>query len=162
VPIPIPRPAVQIPRPGGRFFANRTPLNQSEDMVALPPVHISRISEITTIPAVQSAFKKITGKGAASNVGEVGPAYNKRLSGVIIGDGVRALLEINKGDTIVTRVVQPGDEVDGILVLSIQRVTVGNQTITRMLVRENGEEKYVDLKPSDVKTTQPNGGAPGG
>jgi hypothetical protein len=73
---------------------------------------------------------------------------NKRLSGIIIGDGVRALLEIDGEDGKVTRVVQPGDEVDGILVVRIERNTEGGQATTRMVIREGNEDRYVDLRPS--------------
>jgi hypothetical protein len=51
--------------------------------------------------------------------------------------------------------VQPGDEVDGITVLNIQRFNDGTRTITRMIIRENGEERSVDLRAA------PTGGAGG-
>ena len=97
---------------------------------------------------------------------------NKRLSGVIIGDSVRALLEITTGDAAgqgggegggggadagaaatIVRVVQPGDEVDGIKILRIERVYEGGRQITRMFVREGNEERYVDLRPSPTPPT---------
>jgi hypothetical protein len=85
------------------------------------------------------------------------PSTDKRLSGVIIADGVRALLEIQGPDGPITRVVQPGDEVDGITVLSIQRYNDGTKTVTRMLIRENGEERTVDLRAAPQLTTTPGG-----
>jgi hypothetical protein len=89
------------------------------------------------------------------------------LSGVIIGDSVRALLEISQGDNngtgmnTVTRIVQPGDEVDGIRVLRIERTTEGGRPVTRMYIRENGVESFVDLRPAPKAAGQ-GAGAPGG
>ena len=105
---------------------------------------------------------------------------NKRLSGVIIGDSVRALLEITVGDaaaggghgqdggadggaaeTTVVRVVQPGDEVDGIKILRIERVYEGGRQITRMFVREGNEERFVDLRPSPTPPVAATSGGSG-
>ena len=90
------------------------------------------------------------------------PSFNKRLSGVVIGNGVRAILEISGGATPKTYVVQPGDVVEGITVLSISRFNEGGNQVTRMLIRENGGERYVDLKPGPPRTAAgAEGGAPG-
>ncbi len=89
-------------------------------------------------------------------------SYDKRLAGVIIGDGVRALLELPSGEQ---RVVQPGDDVEGIRVISIERTPQGGGTVTRMLVRDtDGSQKYVELRPgAQAQTTGAAGGAgPGG
>lgn len=106
---------------------------------------------------------------------------NKRLAGVIIGDGVSALLEITVGDTssgeggsggsggsgsggsgsgesgasaqVITRVVQPGDDVDGIKILKINREFDNGRPVTRMYIRENGQDRYIDLRPSPTPPT---------
>jgi hypothetical protein len=72
-------------------------------------------------------------------------ASDRRIAGVIIGDSVRALIEISTGDSTITRVVQPGDEVEGMKILRIERVTVNDALVTRMTVLEDGVERYFDL-----------------
>jgi len=98
--------------------------------------------------------------------GTVTRSGNKRLAGVVIGDSVRALLEIqgDSPETTVTRIVQPGDEVEGVRVLRIERFTEGaNRTRVRMIVRENGEERSVELRPSPQPLAAPGGeGGEGG
>lgn len=95
-------------------------------------------------------------------------SYDKRLAGVLIGDGVRALLEITSGDQITTQVVQPGDEVNGIRILNIERSRNGDRTVTRMLVRDtDGTQRIVELKPAPQAAAGAGGpggatGAPGG
>jgi hypothetical protein len=156
VPIPAPRADVVLPRPS---MNGRVPSSDANSLSVLPPIRITSLNNPSLVPQAQSPYKRIAGAGTSSNLDNTEPSYNKRLSGVIIGDGIRALLEINNGEEIVTRVVQPGDEVDGISILSIQQVTEGNRPVMRMLIRENNEERYVDLKASPQQTAQqgPNG-----
>ena len=116
--------------------ASRIIGSPGQSMVGLPPVALPTRLSIPTTPAPPA------GQGS----GAIQDSPNKRISGVIIGDSVRALLEISDGETTTTRIVQPGDEVDGIRILRIERVTEGNRTITRAIIRENGEERSVPLK----------------
>jgi hypothetical protein len=127
----------------------------------LPPVSITRLDEAARRPT--DAFPPRRSVGAGSGGGTINPSFDKRLSGVVIGDGVRAILEIQRGTEVVTHVVQPGDEVDGITVLNIARYNDGTRTITRMTIRENGEERSVDLRASPQPLTGAAGGpgAPG-
>lgn len=168
-PTPTPKPPVVLPpvelptapfQPGVSIASSGNGGSSSRVLVGLPSPRITRLSSRPTAPQVVTPPRISAGSGPASS-GGASPSYNKRLSGFIIGDGVRALLEINKGAEIVTRVVQPGDEVDGIRILNIQRVTEGNRTITRMFITENGEERYVDLKAAPVRTDAA-GAEPGG
>lgn len=147
-PTPIPPVIIPEPRPQIALPQLRNEAGPSMALVALPPPRIPGLNRVATGPQVSSAPRRQL--GGTTSGGDPVAAYNKRLSGVMIGDGVRALLEINNGDTIVTRVVQPGDEVDGITVLSIQRLAEGNRTITRMTIREDGEERFVDLKAAPM------------
>jgi hypothetical protein len=102
--------------------------------------------------------------GAPTVVGNTGTsggalrASNKRVAGVIIGDSVKALVEISDGQQTITRVVQPGDEVEGMRILRIERITENDAQVTRMTVLENGQERYFDLRPSP----NPIGNLPGG
>ncbi len=142
---------VTISDPGGQAAV--------EQPLGLPGPRISR----TTDGAPRDALplpRTTGGGGSGGDAGGAAPqqSYDKRLAGVIIGDGVRALLEITSGDQVTTQVVQPGDEVNGIRVLNIERFREGDRTVTRMLVRDtDGTQKYVDLKPS----AQPATGAAG-
>lgn len=119
----------------------------------LPPVQIRRAQLTSNAPRV---IVPPGGQGSSS----AGRSPGKRLSGVIIGDSVRAILEISDGETTVSRNVQPGDEVDGIRILRIERITEGGRPVTRMFIRENGEERFVDLRPAPQQTGE--GGAAGG
>lgn len=146
-PPPTPEPIIDVPRPaevtplalpglsGGRA-AEQRPL-------ILPPVSINRLDQGSRRPT--EAFPPArTSSGSGSSVPS--PSYDKRLSGVVIADGVRAILEIQGPNGPVSRVVQPGDEVEGITILNIQRFNDGTRTVTRMLIRENGEERTVELR----------------
>ncbi|RYG70581.1 hypothetical protein EON80_07575 [bacterium] len=166
-PVPLPPPPVEVPGlpdedlvslPGSnvKFADMQQPLN-------LPAVRIDRLDETTRRPVDAFPPRRTTSE---SGTGSVSPSFDKRLSGVVIGDGVRALLEIQGPNGIVTRNVQPGDEVDGITVLNIQRYLEGGRTVTRMLIRENGEERSVELKASPAPPASQLGasgipGAPG-
>ncbi|HVF10269.1 MAG TPA: hypothetical protein VNA16_05675, partial [Abditibacteriaceae bacterium] len=157
-PPPTPRPLVRVPgpqviappatilppfvRPGvGPTLASTAVL------MPLPPVTIPRAPRVPMPPA---GFELSKAGGQAG----IARSTNKRVSGIIIGDGVRALLEIGSGDDKVTRVVQPGDEVDGITILKIERTTEGARTTMRLIIREGGEERYVDLRPAPQQATQ--------
>ena len=116
--------------------------------VVIPRLNSTKIAPTNAFPPPRSS------SGAGS--GEATPSYNKRLSGVVIGNGVRAVLEISGGLTPKSYVVQPGDVVEGITILNIRRYNEGGTQVTRMLIRENGGERTVDLKPGPPRT------APGG
>jgi hypothetical protein len=178
-PVVLNPPSVAIAPPGG-FSSGLPPFGISDSSThfgGTPPARIlaglapPRISHVATTPM---APKIVT----LSGEGGVTRSPNKRLSGVVIGDSVHALLEISQGSnnmgmggetgaaTTITRIVQPGDEVDGIRVLRIERTTEGGRPVTRMYIVENGEESYVDLRPAPQATGQASGapgtGAPGG
>ena len=74
-------------------------------------------------------------------------ASGKRVSGVILGNTIRALIEYQENGQTVSKIVQPGDEVGGMKILSIQRIRSGEQSIVRVTARENGQEVYFDLGP---------------
>lgn len=97
--------------------------------------------------------------GNSEDGGDAIRSPNKRMAGVIIGDSVRALIVISNGDSTITRVVQPGDDVEGMKILRIERITENNTLVTRMTVNENGQERFFDLQPAPAVTTAP-GGAP--
>ena len=128
----------------------------SSQQLRLPPITIARLDESRRRPTDTTPPRRTA--GTTGGGGTINPSFDKRLSGVVIGDGVRAILEIQRGTELVTHVVSPGDEVDGITILNIQRFNDGTRTVTRMIIRENGEERSVDLRPSTAGA----GGAPGG
>jgi hypothetical protein len=111
----------------------------SRILAEMPAPRISRVAIAPTAPRIITPPGE-SGDGGASR------SPGKRLSGVIIGDSVRAILEISDGENTVSRIVQPGDEVDGIRILRIERTNEGGRPVTRMFIRENGEEHYVDLR----------------
>ncbi len=165
-PPPPPDPQINIPGPPG--FENGINLPSIKDpalraAVALPlRIGIPYIPHSDNTGTPRDAFPLPRGNGDTSVGGGPQQSYDKRLAGVIIGDGVRALLELPSGEQ---RVVQPGDEVEGIRVLNIERFRQGDRTITRMLVRDtDGSQKYVELKPSPQaqQATGAEGGLPGG
>ncbi len=149
-PIPVtPDPQINIASPPG--FDGGVTLPAIRDArvraaVAAPlRIGLPSIPRLETVTAPRDAFPlaRTQGEGQA---GAPQQSYDKRLAGIIIGDGVRALLELPSGQQ---RVVQPGDEVEGIRVLNIERFRQGDRTITRMLVRDtDGSQRYVELKPS--------------
>lgn len=159
IPTPLPPvpPPVGVPLPGDVMPVNLPSGNFRESELSrplvLPPVAINRLDEAARRPV--DAFPP---RRSTEGAGSAAPSFDKRLSGVVIGDGVRALLEIQGPNGVVTRNVQPGDEVDGITVLNIQRTLEGGRTVTRMLIRENGEEKSVELKASPQPLGDPTGG----
>lgn len=167
-PPPPPPPPEQLPRP------ERLPTPQLNYATGLPPAVVAGNSPSTVmqglprilIPRMQHGPVKPQHFEAPKQVGGTAlatPAFNKRLSGVIIGNSVHALLEISSASGTQTYVVQPGDTVAGIRILGIQRVEVGGSTVPRLLIKENGEEKYVDLRAAfTTPTDQQQGGEPGG
>ena len=173
-PKPIELPPIEtvfVPRPGGGFsggssegFAVPNPGRSSaaSQPLVLPAVVIPRLNSTRLVPT--NAFPPPrSSSGAGSDIAS--PSFDKRLSGVVIGNGVRAILEINNGSgEPKSYVVQPGDVVEGITVLSIRRYSEGGTQITRMLIRENGGERTVDLKPGPPRAAAGGGefGAPGG
>lgn len=138
-----------IPPFGIQSGTSSTP--SSRILTGLGPPRISRVADAPTAPSVIV----LPGGGGES----VSRSPNKRLSGVIIGDSVRALLEISDGENVTTRIVQPGDEVDGIRILRIERVSEGGRSVMRLFIRENGEERFVDLRPAPQQTTGEGGAA---
>lgn len=85
--------------------------------------------------------------GAPGAQTEATNASGKRVAGVIVGDTIRALIEYQENGQTVSKIVQPGDEVGGMKILSIQRVRSGEQSIIRVTASENGQEEYFDLGP---------------
>lgn len=141
----------------GRSASSQQPLN-------LPPVSFNRLNQTARRSSNNDAFppRRTTGGGGGGGGAGPSPSFDKRLSGVVLGDGVYALLEIQgPRGTLVTRVVQPGDEVDGITVLNIQRFNDGTRTVTRMLIRENGEERSVELRAGQAVNPANPEGIPG-
>jgi len=156
-------PPVTLPSPsdfsGNRVVTISDPRVQAE--VSQPLGLGSPTIKRTSDGAPRDAFPPARTSGVAGEGGAGAPqaSYDKRLAGVIIGDGVHALLEITANGQVTTQVVQPGDEVNGVRVLSIERFRDGERTVTRMLVRDtNGTQQYVELKPS----AQPPAGGVGG
>jgi hypothetical protein len=151
-PVPVPPPPVDVPVPTDdgpiNLPGSNIEITELRKPLILPQVRITRLDEASRRPTDAFPPRRSSGDSGSAGGASVSPSFDKRLSGVVIGDGVRALLEIQGPTGTVTRVVQPGDEVDGITVLNIQRYKEGGNTVTRMLIRENGEEKSVDLGPS--------------
>jgi hypothetical protein len=143
-------PDIPLPPAGIRSIGSRPVSN-------LPPIIPRRVAIAPTAPRLYSP----TG---GQSEGGILTSQNKRLSGVIIGDSVRALLEISGGEGMppITRVVQPGDEVDGIRILRLERVSEGGRTVTRLIVRENNQEQYVELRAAPQQNTGEGGMGPGG
>jgi hypothetical protein len=161
-PVPLPMPEA-LPTPQPNYPAGLPPAfiaanKPSTVLMGLPPIEIPRMAHGATKPQQFEAPKQAGGSPLAT------PSFNKRLSGVIIGDSVHALLEISNASGTQTYVVQPGDTIAGIRILGIQRVEVGGRTVPRMLISENGEQKYVELRSAFNPQTdqQPGGGEPGG
>ncbi len=161
-PTPIPvraDPRVNVPLPSG--FGGGDSLTTISDprvraAVASPlNIGLPSIPSIETLRGPRDAVPLPRTNGGDTGVAPQ-QSYDKRLAGIIIGDGVRALLELPSGEQ---RVVQPGDEVEGIRILNIERFRQGDRTITRMLVRDtDGSQKFVELKAS----SQPAEGDTGG
>ena len=151
--------AFPVPSVGGGGFGSRP--------LILPTVVIPRLNSTKIVPT--NAFPPPRSSSGAGS-GVTTPSFDKRLSGVVIGNGVRVVLEISGGATPKSYVVQPGDVVEGITILNIQRYSEGGKQVTRMLIRENGGERTVDLKPGPPRTAVGAdgtgeggfGGAPGG
>lgn len=167
-PVEIPPPVDILPPsavgPGGIGLPPMSVGNsRSNILVDLPPISPRRV---VTAPTAPRSFVLPGTQGTGG--GSVLRSQNKRLSGVVIGDSVRALLEVTVGDKVTTRVVQPGDEVDGITILRLERVVEAGQTVTRLVVRENNQEQYVELRPAPQQQQQGGidglmpGGMPGG
>lgn len=159
-PIVLP-PPIQIAPPGGIEAGVVLPPASirtlgTRPISNLPPIVPRRVATAPTAPRLYSPPGDQGG-------GSILVAQNKRLSGVIIGDSVRALLEIDNGEGTprTTRVVQPGDEVDGIRILRLERVSEGGRTITRLVVRENNQEQYVELRPAPQQQSMGEGGMGG-
>lgn len=172
-PTPVP-PAVVIPPPPSVTLPSPAPEGAppSTILVGLPNPRISRYSPLPgprwVVPAAQS-----NGSGGGNIPSR---SADKRLSGVIIGDSVRAILEIQQGNAagggegggegagtggaaqVITRVVQPGDEVDGIKILRINREFENGRPVTRMYILEGDQERYVDLRASPTPPTAGTGG----
>jgi hypothetical protein len=167
VPPPPPPPPVQLPdpvavpqpagfSPGGAMLPSPGAPSASEPL-NLPPTNIPQYS-------LRGGPRNVAAPGVVADAtGGAQPAPEKRIAGVAIGDSVRALIEINDGTQTITRVVQPGDEVEGMRILRVERVNEGGQQTTRMWVREAGQDRYFDLRPSSnpVGAGGP-GGFPGG
>ena len=172
-PIPLP-PPIPLPAPDSGFpgsgFPGSGPTNlpggvpnsggaRAISSGPLPSIVIPRLNGGSSRPVDAFPPPRSSSAGGGSNV--VSPSFGKRLSGIVIGNGVRAVLEISNGQTVKSYVVQPGDVVEGITVLNIQRFNESGTQVTRMLIRENGAERSVDLKPGPPRTDAGAGGGPG-
>jgi hypothetical protein len=178
-PIPLPPPPVAVPQPdesvggglapapiipgiggGGISVLGRGGSSGSTLRINLPPVTIPQFAARTS-PRIVNPGGRV---GSAPERPAATRSGDKRIAGVIIGNSVRAVIEINDGTQTVTRIVQPGDELEdlNLRILRIERVTEDNVTTTRMTVLENGQERYFDLRPSPnpIASTLP-GGEPG-
>jgi len=123
----------------------KAPILSSKSIGGLPKIVIPR----DVAPPVLPRSADGTSGGAGGGGGGIPASPNKRLSGVVIGDSVRATIVMPDGST---RIVQPGDEIDGgIRVLRIERVTEGGRSVTRVIIRENGEERAVVLKAAGAR-----------
>ncbi len=150
---PIP-PVLILPIPGETRSEAATELpsipggnTRSTVLAGLPSARISRLVNAPTAPRVQAPPVSPGGTDASGNL-ERSP--NKRLAGVAIGDSVRALLEVQDASSgeFRTYIVQPGQRIDAenLQVLRIERTTEGGQTRVRMIVRENGQIRVIDLR----------------
>lgn len=164
------------PLPGVNSSGHRT-----NALVGLPSARIPRLVNVPTAPRVQIAPPSVGGGGQPA----LERSPNKRLAGVVIGDSVRALLEVEDvsatggggsgseggfgeggGQTPPkTYIVQPGQEIpeEGIKVLRIERTTEAGRTRVRMVVTENGVVRYIDLREGNAQAGGGGGSAyPGG
>lgn len=130
-----------LPSPGGGGAA-------SASLVQLPPVRIPQYRSRNAPRLGPPQPSPGSSSEATATLSE-----GKRIAGVIIGDSVRALIEISDGEKTVTRVVQPGDEVEGFKVLRIQSVTENGISVYRMTILEDGQERYFDLRPAPKQAT---------
>ena len=186
-PRPTPRPLPTLPPPEiipppeyipapGTGGASNYPLpslssnsRRTTALVGLPNARIPRLTNVPTAPRVQIAPPSVG--GGSQPALERSP--NKRLAGVVIGDSVRALLEVEDvsasgggsggggtdygeggGQTPPkTYIVQPGQEIpeEGIKVLRIERTTEAGRTRVRMVVTENGVLRYIDLREGNTQ-----------
>jgi hypothetical protein len=135
--------------PGGGFSSGANGsrgagANTSRILISLPPAAIfGNTARTAPRPLPQVGGLDLASPGAQANIVN---AADKRVAGVIIGDTIRALIEYEDNGRQVSRVVQPGDTVGGMEILSIRRMVEGGDATTRVTVRENGEEKFFDLK----------------
>jgi hypothetical protein len=175
-PPPPPLPPLRLPRPseysGGSF-------SSGGGFQSLPPAGILASSGssdggvLANLPQVRipqytpRESPRMTSSAPFAGPGGGTESTSARLAGVVIGDSVRALVEVTTpGGQVVSRVVQPGDEIEGIRILRLERINEGGQSVTRMTVSQNGREQYFTLRPS----TSPRnsgmgtglGGIPGG
>ncbi len=178
--VPAPPPPVPTPRPTPRPTPIPGPLSlpqpseirsvapadlpsfpggntRSKILGGLPSARISRLVNAPTAPRVQEP--PVTPGGTGTD-GTLERSPNKRLAGVAIGDSVRALLEVQDATTgdFRTYIVQPGQRIDAenLQVLRIERTTEGGQARVRMIVRENGQIRVIDLREGsrpDIATT---------
>ena len=124
--------------------ANGTGGSDSRILAFLPPAAIfGNTARIAPRPIPVIGGLDVAAPGAQANLTS---DDDKRVAGVIIGDSIRALIEYRENGQTVSRVVQPGDSVGGMEILSISRVSEGGEQLVRVTVRENGQEKYFDLK----------------
>lgn len=148
-PVPLSLPNYQPPSLGSSndlpltAFAPGTPITSTT--LYLPPAMIFSGSQRTQPqPLPEIGGINVGAPGAQTQATN---ASGKRVAGVILGDSIRALIEYQENGQTVSKVVQPGDEVGGMKILSIQRVREGDNSVVRVTVRENGQEEFFDLGP---------------
>ena len=185
----IPPPAdIPAPRSEGGSPYSLPSLNSNSRrttaLVGLPSARIPRLTNVPTAPRVQVAPPSVGGGSQPA----LQRSPNKRLAGVVIGDSVRALLEVEDVSAAgggsssgeygegggqappKTYIVQPGQEIpeEGIKVLRIERTTEAGRTRVRMVVTENGVLRYIDLREGNTQAGGvgayggSSGGYPGG
>lgn len=135
---------VSLPASPFSFGAPGSPAS-TQSILSLPPAVIfggTQQSAPQPLPLVGGL--EVGAPGAQTSATN---ASGKRVSGVILGNTIRALIEYQENGQTVSKIVQPGDEVGGMRILSIQRVRSGEQSIVRVTARQNGQEVYFDLGP---------------
>ncbi len=126
-------------------FALGSQTNVASTTLYLPPATIFGGTQRTEPPPLPQVGGLTVGEPGAQT--EATNATGKRVAGVIMGDTIRALIEYQENGQTVSKIVQPGDEVGGMKILSIQRVRAGEQSVVRVTASENGQEEYFDLGP---------------
>lgn len=164
-----PLPPLRIPSPGE--YSEGTNFPSTGAFPGLPPARIaagagdsgilSNLPQVRIPQLTPRTTSRMTSSNPFSSESGGSESSSARLAGVVIGDSVRALVEVTTpSGQVVSRVVQPGDEIEGIRILRLERVEEGGQSVTRMTVSQNGREQYFTLRPSS--TPRGTGAAGGG
>lgn len=147
-PVPLDLPSYQTPSAG---TGANLPLNTfppglgtiASTTLYLPPATMfnrSQRQQPQSLPEIGGVNVGTPGSQTQAN-----NASGKRVAGIILGDTIRALIEYQENGQTVSKVVQPGDEVGGMKILSIQRVRSGDKSVVRVTILEKGQEEFFDL-----------------